>query len=84
MLADEEAASEVQLGRAKGCWEGKAVHVAGLSSAPRLWCDTSVRLQNSNYSCTILARSEVTILKKAAMRSAGIEATKRGIHSRDH
>ena len=90
LLADEEAASEVRLGRAREprdagkenpfTWLGCPVHPD--CGAARLF---DFKTQTTRVKYWLAAKCSSTILKKmAAVRSAGIEPTKRGIHSRDH
>ena len=89
LLADEEAASEVRLGRARGSrdagkenpftWLGYPVH-PDCGAA----CPFDFKTQTTCVKYWLTAKCSSTIKKKAAVRSAGIEPTKRGIHSRDH
>ena len=53
--------------RATGCWEGKPVHVARLSSAPRLWGRTSFdfKTQTTHVKYWLAAKYGSTILKKS-------------------
>ena len=87
LLADEEAASEVRLGRAREprddgkenpfTWLGYPVHPD--CGATRLF-DFKSRTTSVQYRLA----AKLLFKKKAVVRSAGIEPTKRGIHSRDH
>ena len=90
LLADEEAASEVRLGRAREprdagkenpfTWLGCPVHPDCGAARP-----FDFKTQTTRVKYWLAAKCSSTILKKmAAVRSAGIEPTKRGIHSRDH
>ena len=90
LLADEEAASEVRLGRAGEprdagkenpfTWLGYLVHPDCGAARP---FDLKTQITRVKY--WLAAKCSSTIFKKkAAVRSAGIEPTKRGIHSRDH
>ena len=81
LLADEEAASEVRLGRAREPRD------AGKEN-PFTWLDCGAarpfdfKTQTTRVKYWLAAK--LLFKKKAAVRSAGIEPTKRGIHSRDH
>ena len=87
LLADEEAASEVRLGRAREpqddgkenpfTWLGYPVH-PDCGAA----CQFDFKTQTTRVKYWLAAM--LLFKKKAAMRSAGIGPTKRGIHSRDH
>ena len=90
LLADEEAASEVRLGRAceprdagkenPFTWLGCLVHPDCRAARP-----FDFKTETTHVKYWLAAKCSSTIfLKKAAVRSAGIEPTKRGIHSRDH
>ena len=90
LLADEEAASKVWLGRAREphdagkenpfTWQGYPVH-PDCGAA----CPFDFKTQTTRVKYWLAAKCSSTIfLKKAAVRSTGIEPTKRGIHSRDH
>lgn len=86
LLADEEAASEVRLGRAREprdagkenpfTWLGCPVHPDCGAARP---FDFKTQTTRSKY----WLAAKLLFKKKAAVRSAGIEPTKRGIHSRD-
>ena len=87
LLADEEAASEVRLGRAREprdagkenpfTWLGYPVHPDCGAARP-----FDFKTQTTRVKYWLAAK--LLFKKKAAMCSAGIEPTKRGIHSRDH
>ena len=90
LLAGEEAASEVRLGRAREprddgkenpfTWLGCPVHPDCGATRP-----FDFKTQTTRVKYWLAAKCSSTIFKKkAAVRSAGIEPTKRGIHSRDH
>ena len=90
LLADEEAASEVRLGRAcepreagkenPFTWLGYPVHPDCGAARP-----FDFKTQTTRVKYWLAAKCSSTIIfKKADVRSAGIEPTKRGIHSRDH
>ena len=86
LLADEEAASKVRLGRARDprdagkenpfTWLGYLVHLD--CGAARLF---DFKTQTTRVKYWLAAN--LLFEKKVAVRSAGIEPTKRGIHSRD-
>ena len=90
LLADEEAASEVRLGRAREprdagkenpfTWLGCPVHPDCGAARP---FDFKTQTTRVKYWLAVKC-STSTIFLKAVVRSAGIEPTKRGIHSRDH
>ena len=90
LLADEEAASEVRLGRAREprddgkenpfTWLGYPVHLDCGAARP---FDFKTQTTRVKYWLAEKCRSTI-FSKNAAMHSAGIEPTKRGIHSRDH
>ena len=90
LLADEEAASEVRLGRAREprdagkenpfTWLGYPVHPDCGAARP---FDFKTQTTHVKYRLTAKCSSAI-FFKKAAVRSAGIEPTKQGIHSRDH
>ena len=87
LLADEEAASEVRLGRA--CeprddgkenlftWLGYPVH-------PDCGAARPFDFKNQTTHVQYWLATKLIFRKKAIVRSVGIEPTKRGIHSRDH
>ena len=87
LLADEEATSEVRLGRAREprdagkenpfTWLGCPVHPD--CGGARLF---DLKTQTTRVKYWLAAK--LLFKKKAAVRSAGIEPTKQGIHSRDH
>ena len=87
LLADEEAASEVRLGRAREprdsgkenlfTWLGYPVHPD--CGAARLF-DFKIQTTRVHY----WLAPKLLFKKKTAMRSTGIGPTKQGIHSRDH
>ena len=87
LLADEKAASEVWLGRAREprdagkenpfTWLGCPVHPD--CGATRLF---DLKTQTTRVKYWLVAK--LLFKKKAFMRSAGIEPTKEGIHSCDH
>ena len=87
LLADEEAASEVWLGRARKprdagkenpfTWLGYPVHPDCGTACP---FDFKTQTSRVKYRLT----TKLLFKKKATVRLAGIEPTKRGIHSRDH
>ena len=87
LLADEEAAGKVRLGRAHEprdagkenpfTWLGCPVHPD--CGAARLF---DFKTQTTRVKYWLAAK--LLSKKKTAVRSAGIEPTKRGIHSRDH
>ena len=90
LLADEEAASEVRLGRAREprdarkenpfTWIGCPVH-PDCGAA----CPFDFKTQTARVKYWLATKCSSTIFfKKATVRSAGIEPTKRGIHSREH
>ena len=89
LLANEEAASEVRLGRAREprdagkenpfTWLGCPVHPDCGAARP-----FDFRTQTTHVKYGSQRSVVVLFKKKAAVRSAGIEPTKRGIHSRDH
>ena len=89
LLADEEAASEVRLGRAREArdagkenpftWLGCPVHPDCGAARP-----FDFKTQTTRVKYWLAAKCSSTIFLKAVVRSAGIEPTKRGIHSRDH
>ena len=91
LLADEEAASEVRLGRARGSrdagkenpftWLGCPVHPDCGAARP---FDFKTQTTRVKYWLAAKCSTSTIFFKKAAVRSAGIEPTKRGIHSRDH
>ena len=86
LLADEEAASEVRLGRAREprdagkenpfTWLGYPMHPD--CGAARLF---DFKTQTTRVKYWLAAK---LLLKKGRVHSAGIEPTKRGIHSRNH
>ena len=90
LLADEEAASEVRLGRACEPWDaGKENPFTWLGCPVHLDCGAArplnFKTQTTRVKYWLATKCRSTIFKrKPAMRSAGIEPTKRGIHSRDH
>ena len=90
LLADEEAASEVRLGRAREPWDaGKENPFTWLGCPVHPDCGAArpfdFKTQTTRVKYWLAAKCSITILKKkATVRSAGIEPTKRGIHSRDH
>ena len=87
LLADEEAASEVRLGRAREprdagkenpfTWLGYPVHLDCGATRP---FDFETQTTHVQY----WLATKLLFKKKAVVRSAGIEPTKRGIHSRGH
>ena len=87
LLADEEAASEVRLGREREprdagkenpfTWLGYPVHPDCGAARP-----FDFKTQTTHVQYWLAAK--LLFKKKAAVRSAGIEPTKRGTHSRDH
>ena len=87
LLADEEAASEVRLGRAREprdagkenpfTWLGCPVHPDCGTARP-----FDFKTQTTRVKYWLAAK--LLFKKKAAVRLTGIEPTKRGIHSRDH
>ena len=87
LLADEEAASEVRLGRAREprdagkenpfIWLGYLVHPDCGAARP-----FDFKTQTTRVKYWLAAK--LLFKKKAAVRAAGIEPTKRGIHSHDH
>ena len=87
LLADEEAAREVWLGRAREPrddgkenpfrWLGYPVHPDCGATRPFDFKTQTTRVQ-------YWLAAKLLFKKKAAVRSAGIEPTKQGIHSRDH
>lgn len=89
LLADEEAASEVRLGRAREprdagkenpfTWLGCPVHPDCGAARP-----FDFKTQTTRVKYWLTAKCSSTIFLKVVVRSAGIEPTKRGIHSRDH
>ena len=89
VLADEEAASEVRLGRAREprdagkenpfTWLGCPVHPDCGAARPFDFKTQTTRVKYGLQQSVV-----VLFFLKAAMRSAKIEPTKRGIHSRDH
>ena len=91
LLADEEAASEVWLGRAREprdagkenpfTWLGCPVHPDCGAARPFYFKTQTTRVK---YWLAAKCSTSTIFKKKASMRSAGIEPTKRGIHSRDH
>lgn len=90
LLADEEAASEVRLGRAREprdagkenpfTWLGYPVHPDCGAARP-----FDFKTQTTRVKYWLAAKcNSILFFLKVAVRSAGIEPTKRGIHSRDH
>ena len=89
LLADEEAASEVRLGRAREprdagkenpfTWLGCLVHPDCGAARP-----FDFKTQTTCVKYWLAAKCSSTIKKRAVVRSAGIKPTKRGMHSRDH
>ena len=89
--ANEEAAREVWLGRAREprdagkenpfTWLGYPVHPDCGVARPFHFKTQTTRVK---YWLAAKCSTSTIFLKKAAVRSAGIEPTKRGIHSRDH
>ena len=89
LLADEEATREVRLGRAREprdagkenpfTWLGCPVHPDCGAARP-----FDFKTQTTRVKYWLAAKCTSTIFLKAAVHSAGIEPTKRGIHSRDH
>mgnify|MGYP005849536251 CR=1 FL=1 len=89
LLADEEAASEVRLGRARKpqdagkenpfTWLGCPVHPDYGVTRP-----FDFKTQTTRVKYWLAAKCSSTIFKKAVVRSVRIEPTKQGIHSRDH
>ena len=87
LLADEEAASEVRLGRAcepqdarkenPFTWLGYPVHSDCGATRP-----FDFKTQTTRVKYWLAAK--LLFKKKAVVRSAGIEPTKQGIHSRDY
>ena len=87
LLADEEAASEVRLGRAREprdagkenpfTWLGYPVHLDCGAARP-----FDFKTQTTRVKYWLAAK--LLFRKKAAVHSAGIKPTKQGIHSRDH
>ena len=87
LLADEEAASEVRLGRARKprdagkenpfTWLGCPLH-PDCGAA----CPFDFKTQTTRVKYWLAAK--LLFRKKADVRSTGIEPTKRGIQSRDH
>ena len=87
LLADEEAASEVRLGRAREprdagkenpfTWLGCPVHPDCGAARP-----FDFKTQTTRVKYWLAAK--LLFKKKVVVRSAGIEHTKRGIHSRIH
>ena len=87
VLADEEAASEVQLGRKRKprdagkenpfMWLGCLVHPDCGAARP-----FDFKTQTTRVKYWLIAK--LLFKKKADVCSVGIEPTKRGIHSRDH
>ena len=87
LLANEEAATEVRPGRAREprdarkenpfMWLGCPVHPDCGAARP-----FDFKTQTTRVKYWLAAK--LLFKKKAAVRSTGIEPTKRGIHSRDH
>ena len=87
LLADEEAASEVRLGRAREprdagkenpfTWLGYLGHPDCGATRP-----FDFKTQTTHVQYWLAAK--LLFKKKATVRSAGIEPTKRGIHSRNY
>ena len=87
LLADEEAASEVRLGRAREprdagkenpfTWLGYPVHPDCGAARP-----FDFKTQTTRVKYWLAAK--LLFKKKVVVRSAGIEPTKRSIHSRGH
>ena len=85
--ADEEAASEVRLGRAREprdagkenpfTWLGCPVHLDCGAARP-----FDFKTQTTRVKYWLAAK--LLFFKKATVHLAGVEPTKRGIHSRDH
>ena len=90
LLAEEEAASEVRLGGAREPRDaGKENPFTGLGYPVHPDCGAAhpfdFKTETTRVKYWLAAKCSSTIFfKKAAVRSAGIELTKRGIHSRDH
>ena len=91
LLADEEAASEVRLGRAREPWDagkenpftwlGYLVHPDCGAARP---FDFKTQTTRVKYWLAVKCSTSTIFKKKVVVRSAGIEPTKRGIHSPDH
>ena len=87
LLADEEASCKVWLGRAREprddgkenpfTWLGYPVHLDCGAARP---FDFKTQTTHVQYWLAV----KLIFFKKAAVRSARIEPTKCGIHSRDH
>ena len=87
LLAGEDAASEVRLGRARVprdageenpfTWLGYPVHPNCGAARP-----FDFKTQTTRVKYWLAAK--LLFKKKVVVRSAGIEPTKRGIHPRDH
>ena len=87
LLADEEAASEVQPGRAREPRDaGKENQFTWLCYPMHPDCGAARPFDFKTQTTRVKYWLAANLLfeKKAAVRSAGIEPTKRGIHSRDH
>ena len=90
LLADEEAASEVRLGRAREprddgkenlfMWLGYPMHPDCGATRP---FDFKTQTTRVKYWLAVKCSSTI-FFKKAVVRSARIEPTKQGIHSRNH
>ena len=89
LLADEEAASKVRLGRAceprdagkenPFMWLGCPVHPDCGAARPFDFKTQTTRVKYGSQQSVV-----VLFKKKATVHSAGIKPTKRGIHFRDH
>ena len=90
LLADEEAASEVRLGRVHEPWDaGKENPFTWLGCPVHADCGAArpfdFKTQTIRVKYWLAAKCSSTIFfKKAVVRSAGVEPTKRSIHSHDH
>ena len=89
LLADEEAASKVRLGQAREprdagkenpfTWLSCPVHPDCGAARPFDFKTQTTRVKYGSQQSVV-----VLFFLKATVRSAGIEPTKQGIHSRDH
>ena len=87
LLADEEAASEVRLGRAdepRDAGKENPFTLLGYPVHPDCRATRPFDFKTQPTRVQYWLAAKLLFKKKAAVRSAGIEPTKRGIHSRDH
>ena len=87
LLANEEATSEVQLGRAREPWDARKENLFTWLGYPvhpdcGAACPFDFKTQTTRVKYWLAAK--LLVKKKAVVHSAGIEPTKGDIHSRDH